>query len=525
MRKLHLLTALLIGALIVGCNSDMLVEEAGTIDQEETTAKTIRLSTTMPGESNTRVALDQDETTGVKLEWKAGDKIYLMFDDGTNKGRNTVTLAESNINGKKATFDINIPSSITGETFTLYGVHGGGGFVYEEDETNFELKLPTASETIGAGLDSLSKYDAVMIKFKEENINTATPQVSVMFEHIGSLFKVVLTNNTESNTTGHLVVNLVADSSISVYQPDEEGATFNPVNEEFTGLVTKNTLPLADGSFNVNLGNGGAAEFWGWYIPQEGEICPEFKVNVKSSLDASIDFTTTNETLERENGFSIGKAYRFFVSFDGSSIVLTNSAGIPEYLYKDKRDGNVYKYAIINNQVWMAENLRYIPEGVTLGDSYRIMNYNGANIEEAKGTDEYNTFGVYYNWITAVAGTDNSSEKVQGVCPNGWHLPQMDEVATIIGYAVNGNKLKRAGAEFWDPDNGTDDYGFAALGGGYYENDELKQHKVLSALWTSFPQVENISQANYFHIDDEAYIDTRLRPKANYLNVRCIRDT
>lgn len=131
----------------------------------------------------------------------------------------------------------------------------------------------------------------------------------------------------------------------------------------------------------------------------------------------------------------------------------------------------------------------------------------------------------YYNWITAVAGTDNSSEKVQGVCPNGWHLPQMDEVATIIGYAVNGNKLKRAGAEFWDPDNGTDDYGFAALGGGYYENDELKQHKVLSALWTSFPQVENISQANYFHIDDEAYINTRLRPKANYLNVRCIRDT
>lgn len=243
MRKLHLLTALLIGALIVGCNSDMLVEEAGTIDQEETTAKTIRLSTTMPGESNTRVALDQDETTGVKLEWKAGDKIYLMFDDGTNKGRNTVTLAESNINGKKATFDINIPSSITGETFTLYGVHGGGGFVDEEDVTNFELKLPTASETIGAGLDSLSKYNAVMIKFKEENINTATPQVSVMFEHIGSLFKVVLTNNTESNTTGHLVVNLVADSSISVYQPDEEGATFNPVNEEFTGLVTNSSFP------------------------------------------------------------------------------------------------------------------------------------------------------------------------------------------------------------------------------------------------------------------------------------------
>ena len=261
----------------------------------------------MPGESNTRVALDQDETTGVKLEWKAGDKIYLMFDDGTNKGRNTVTLAESNINGKKATFDINIPSSITGETFTLYGVHGGGGFVYEEDETNFELKLPTASETIGAGLDSLSKYDAVMIKFKEENINTATPQVSVMFEHIGSLFKVVLTNNTAFNTTGHLVVNLVADSSISVYQPDEEGATFNPVNEEFTGLVTKNTLPLADGTFDVNLNNGDKVEFWGWYIPQEGEICPEFKVNVKSSLDASIDFTTANETLSVRMVFQLAK--------------------------------------------------------------------------------------------------------------------------------------------------------------------------------------------------------------------------
>lgn len=527
MRKLHLLTALLIGALIVGCNSDMLVEEAGTIDQEETTARTIRLSTTMPGESNTRVALDQDEATGVKLEWKIGDEIYLMFDDGTNKGKSTVTLAESNIDGKKATFDINIPSSITGETFTLYGVHGGGGFVDEEDVTNFELKLPTASETIGAGLDSLSKYNAVMIKFKEETINTANPQVSVMFEHIGSLFKVVFTNDAEDNTTGHLVVNLVADSSISVYQPDEEGATFNPVNEKFTGLTTGNNLPLADGNFNVNLNNGDKVEFWGWYIPQEGETCPEFRVNVRVG---AINLTTSNLNSERENGFSIGKAYRFFVSYDGSSIALTNGEGVitsePDGNYfTDPRDFNMYKYVTIGDQTWMAENLRYIPEGVTLGDSYRIMNYNGTDIEEAKGTDEYKTFGVYYNWTTAVAGeTNNYFDKVQGVCPEGWYLPRGSELNSLGSHIENdGKKLKKAGTEFWDTDNGTDDYGFAALGGGYYESEVLTDHKETAAMWESGP--DGNDNAGYFYINDNGNTNRPSMDRANHLNVRCIRDT
>lgn len=527
MRKLHLLTALLIGALIVGCNSDMLVEEAGTIDQEETTARTIRLSTTMPGESNTRVALDQDEATGVKLEWKIGDEIYLMFDDGTNKGKSTVTLAESNIDGKKATFDINIPSSITGETFTLYGVHGGGGFVDEEDVTNFELKLPTASETIGAGLDSLSKYNAVMIKFKEETINTANPQVSVMFEHIGSLFKVVFTNDAEDNTTGHLVVNLVADSSISVYQPDEEGATFNPVNEKFTGLTTGNNLPLADGNFNVNLNNGDKVEFWGWYIPQEGETCPEFRVNVRVG---AINLTTSNLNSERENGFSIGKAYRFFVSYDGSSIALTNGEGVitsePDGNYfTDPRDFNMYKYVTIGDQTWMAENLRYLPEvGGTTG--YAVANYNGTNPSAARQTEEFQNFGVYYLWEVAVAGNNNYNNKVQGICPEGWHMPHSYNYHALEKLIANdGKKLKKKDTGFWETNNGTDEYGFAALAGGYIEDGEWKEFKNEGHWWTKvgIPD-ENPNKAIPFIIKDNGTTSRYDVVNTRYHNVRCIRD-
>lgn len=100
--------------------------------------------------------------------------------------------------------------------------------------------------------------------------------------------------------------------------------------------------------------------------------------------------------------------------------------------FTDSRDGNVYKYVQIGNQVWMAENLRYLPSvvgGKTQSETipyYYVYNYDGSNVDDAKSTTLYKTYGVLYNW-----------NAVQTACPSGWHLPTNAEWETLENYLAD----------------------------------------------------------------------------------------
>jgi uncharacterized protein (TIGR02145 family) len=161
--------------------------------------------------------------------------------------------------------------------------------------------------------------------------------------------------------------------------------------------------------------------------------------------------------------------------------------------FVDDRDGRVYKYVIIGEQTWMAENLRY----ETLNTKY----YN-------------NDFGMFYNWNAANAA-----------CPLGWHLPTDAEWNVLIdfagangGYAVR--KLK-AKSGFWLSSNGTDDYGFTALPAGYYSSGAHVLE--IAGFWSATAgSVDGLAHFYYlfgYSVElDERNIDESL------VNVRCIKD-
>ena len=172
---------------------------------------------------------------------------------------------------------------------------------------------------------------------------------------------------------------------------------------------------------------------------------------------------------------SKGTSYGNVISFNTQQGFILGS-------FTDVRDGNVYKTTTIGAQVWMAENLKYLPEvagpgtGSETVEVYYVYDYDGNNVSAAKATSNYNTYGVLYNWPAAMAGatsTTSNPSDVQGACPTGWHLPsdaEWDVLNNFLGgYLVAGGKLKEMGTTHWaNPNNdATNEAGFTALPGGY----------------------------------------------------------
>ena len=174
-------------------------------------------------------------------------------------------------------------------------------------------------------------------------------------------------------------------------------------------------------------------------------------------------------------------ATKVYVDALVARIFILENADLLRNGYQDTRDTNHYEVVIVGTQIWMAENLKYLPSvsggyyGSTSTPCYYVYGYEGTDVDEAKATANYSTYGVLYNWPAAMAGAASSIANpsgVQGVCPTGWHLPSDAEWTQLSDYLgganVAGNKLKEMGTTHWISPNSaaTDEIGFTALPGG-----------------------------------------------------------
>jgi len=192
----------------------------------------------------------------------------------------------------------------------------------------------------------------------------------------------------------------------------------------------------------------------------------------------------------------------------------------------DSRDGNIYKTLVIGNQVWMAENLAYLPE-VSPSSSesniepyYYVYGYQSTNVSAAKATTNYNTYGVLYNWPAALTA-----------CPEGWHLPNVSDCIQILNYLggedVAGGKLKESGTEHWGPSNteATNESGFTALPGGLRYISRFSSVGNSGYWWTSSENSSGearfnmiVSASNIWWFLDNGYT------KDIGMSIRCVKD-
>ena len=207
----------------------------------------------------------------------------------------------------------------------------------------------------------------------------------------------------------------------------------------------------------------------------------------------------------------------------------------------DSRDGNEYNWVQIGDQVWMAENLAYLPSVNMVADGsedaagsyYYVYGYDGTNVADAKATDNYATYGVLYNWTAAMNGEASSTTNpsgIQGVCPAGWHLPSDAEWTVLTDYLggelVAGGKLKETGTTHWaSPNTGaTNETGFTALPGGYRDLDGAFYSIGYHGGWWSATESSATSAWNRFMSGSISSVDRDYDSKEVGFSVRCVRD-
>jgi uncharacterized protein (TIGR02145 family) len=160
--------------------------------------------------------------------------------------------------------------------------------------------------------------------------------------------------------------------------------------------------------------------------------------------------------------------------------------------FTDHRDSKTYKTVKIGNQTWLAENLNYEAEGSKCYDN------NPANGQK---------YGRLYNWETA-----------KKACPPGWHLPSDKEWSELQGFTGNVKKLQAAE---W---NGTDNFGFAALPGGYGYSNGSGSGVGESGYWWRVS--EGNASDTYFRIMNYCHVDefSLNFGEGRLCSVRCVQD-
>jgi len=199
-------------------------------------------------------------------------------------------------------------------------------------------------------------------------------------------------------------------------------------------------------------------------------------------------------------------------------------------------EGYLYKTVLINNKVWMAENLRSakyndnsdIPPVIN-GAAWAALTTDAFCWYGNDETTNKPLYGALYNWYAVNKGT---------LCPTGWHVPTDAEfkgLSMFLGMTQTqadgfswqgtdqGTQLKSTAG--WTTGNGTNTVGFTALPGGYryYFDGGFAGAGTIGYWWAS----DQVSPTNsyYRRLDGaNAGIFREGAVKAAGKSVRCIKN-
>ena len=291
------------------------------------------------------------------------------------------------------------------------------------------------------------------------------------------------------------------------YFPDAD-TTITWTSTNVSNIRIEYTLDKGQNWINIVNNTPASTGQFTWSVPDTVSLLCQVKIS---------DVSDVNVYDKSDDVFTISDPGVFYC---GNTIV-------------DSRDGQIYNTVEIGNQCWLAENLNI---GTRI-DGVNAQTQNGT-IEKYcynNNTSNCDAYGGLYQWDEMMQYS--TTEGVQGICQDGWHLPTDDEWKTLEGFVDNnypvgapiwnntawrgfdaGKNLKSVSS--WSSNSGTNLFGFTALPGGMLEGSAFKDFVGYAYFWTSTENSGNSWFRALAHDRSDVYRNSF--SKANGCTVRCI---
>lgn len=302
-----------------------------------------------------------------------------------------------------------------------------------------QIFIGTPFEISVAGKVSHGEIENIQLLVNDESISGITE------------FPFTYTHSTEGLAEGTVTIKVIVTGESGVSAEDEVSVTAIIPKEEQTvqcsfdqpanGLsIVQGEKIIVKGKAEVNVG-----ELKSFRLLIAGQEVKSFDSNTFEYEMNTADYNVGTCSLRLEaTGDQDVNAY-------SEILIMITEGDVSDDSFTDPRDGNVYKLVKMGDQVWMAENLRYLPQVNKPSDGYDnetkgcngepyyfVYGYDGNDVNEAKALKIYKEAGVMYNWFAAIqGGIENAGDpaavpsNVQGVCPDGWHIPSEAEWAVL----------------------------------------------------------------------------------------------
>jgi uncharacterized protein (TIGR02145 family) len=279
-------------------------------------------------------------------------------------------------------------------------------------------------------------------------------------------------------------------------------------------VATVETSPVTSVGLTTASSGGNVTDDGAAPVTERG-VCWGTSPNPVSTGSHTTDGTGSGTFVSNLTGLSEGTLYyvRAYATNSagtayGNEISLTTSIS--------DIDGNIYKTVKIGSQIWMVENYKTtrFNDGTLISNtlSFSVPGYLWFN----NAISNKEPYGALYNWPAAGNVL---------LAPPGWHIASYAEWEALVAYlggaAVAGGKMKETGTDHWlSPNVGaTNEAGFSALAGGYYENGPGFINFGSWGHWWTTPTGRYTALTN-----DNTLFYGGSNPGMYYFSVRCIKD-
>ncbi len=332
----------------------------------------------------------------------------LHFDTGDRIG---LTISKGS-----ALYAENVPMTYDGTAFTASGLSWYNDlneksvltayYPYAEGGRPDEFTV-SSDQTQGNGPSDL-------LAAVKTDVTPVSAPVGMIFYHVMSQLTIVVSNSSSAVVTGVSVGGLVPTAEIDYSMPK---------------AAAKSGVAAAEvKACEVKPG----ATYRAILVPQQAAL------TVTVTTDDGRSHTKTLSSAQLESG----RRYDMSVLVTNEEIQISLSGDIGDWEDGGSLDGSgggddgddsqtlsyggvTYRTTTVGETVWMAENLRYVPDEALLTKGIWYPDGN----EEAEYVREH---GMLYSFTVALGGAQVvSGAPVRGICPEGWHVPYIDELQTL----------------------------------------------------------------------------------------------